>query len=89
MNNQRDELPPEAMTALWQGNKIEAIKILRQARNIGLKDAKDKIETYVKNDPALQHKLATAHAEATRGLVRWLIIFAVLAIAGYYFLISG
>jgi ribosomal protein L7/L12 len=81
-------LPAEAIAALARGNKIEAIKIVRQARNIDLKDAKDRVEEYVRNNPALQQKLATAQAESRGTLFRWLIVLALLGMAGYYFLVS-
>ena len=77
-------LPPEAIAALQQGNKIEAIKIVREAQKLDLKDAKDKVDDHVKNDPVLHQKFASAQAETTGSLVRWLIIIAV-AILGYFF----
>jgi ribosomal protein L7/L12 len=85
MAEQHNELPAEAIHALWRGNKIEAINILRRARHIDLKDAKDKVEEYVRNDPALQQKLAAVQAETAAALVRWLVILGVLAIGGYFF----
>jgi ribosomal protein L7/L12 len=84
MADQTADLPTEAVDALWQGNKIEAIKIVRRARNLDLKDAKTKVEEYVRNDPALQQKLATVQAETTAALVRWLMILGFLAIGGYF-----
>ena len=51
MAERRDDFPAETITALWQGNKIEAIKILRQAHHLDLKDAKDKVDRYVTNEP--------------------------------------
>jgi ribosomal protein L7/L12 len=84
MTERKDDLPAEAIAALWQGNKIKAIKILRQVLHIDLKDAKDKVDDYVRYEPALQQKLATVQTESARGLARWLFIIAVLAIAGYY-----
>jgi ribosomal protein L7/L12 len=89
MAERRDDFPAEAVTALWQGNKIEAIKILRQALHIDLKDAKDKVDRYVSNEPALQQKLATAQTESLRGLARWLSIIGVVAIAVYYLFLAG
>lgn len=41
-----DNLPAEVIDALRRGAKIEAIKLLRQARPIDLKQAKELIETY-------------------------------------------
>jgi ribosomal protein L7/L12 len=85
----RDDFPAEAITALWQGNKIEAIKILRQAHHLDLKDAKDKVDQYVSNEPALQQKLATAQTESLRGLVRWLLMAIALALIVYYLFVAG
>lgn len=84
MESQRTDLPAEAIDALWRGNKIEAIKILRRARNLDLKGAKDKVEECLKHNPALRQKLAAVQAETTAVLVRWLVILAVLAIGGYF-----
>ena len=79
-----EALPSEAISALQRGNKIEAIKIVREAEKLDLKDAKDRVDDYVKNDPVLQQKFASAQAETTGSLVRWLILIA-LAILGYFF----
>ena len=49
-----------ALSALQLGNKIEAIKITRMDRNIGLKEAKDAVEDYVRHTPSLQASLAAA-----------------------------
>jgi ribosomal protein L7/L12 len=89
MAEPRDDFPAEAITALWQGNKIEAIKILRQAHQLDLKDAKDKVDQYVSNEPALQQKLATAQTESLRGLVRWLLMAIALALIVYYLFVAG
>ena len=88
MPEHSEALPPEAIAALQRGNKIEAIKIVREASKLDLKDAKDKVDDYVKNDPVLKQKFASAQAETTGSLVRWLIIIAV-AIAGYYLFVAG
>jgi ribosomal protein L7/L12 len=88
MPEHSEALPPEAIDALQRGNKIEAIKVVREASKLDLKDAKDRVDDYVKNDPVLQQKFASAQAETTGSLARWLIIIA-LAIAGYYFFAAG
>jgi ribosomal protein L7/L12 len=87
MAEHSEALPPEAIAALQQGNKIEAIKLVREAQKLDLKDAKDKVDAYVKNDPVLQQKFASAQAETKGSLVRWLIIIAV-GILGYYFFVA-
>lgn len=37
-------LPPAALAAMASGNKIEAIKLVREATGLGLKEAKDAVE---------------------------------------------
>ena len=88
MAERSEVLPPEAIDALQRGNKIEAIKLVREAQRLDLKDAKDRVDAYVENDPALKQKLATAQAEATHSIGRWLILIA-LAIVGYYLFVAG
>ena len=83
MAERGEALPPEAINALQRGNKIEAIKLVRAAQKRDLKDAKDRVDAYVKTDPVLQQKFAAAQAETTRSLVRWIIIIG-LAIVAYY-----
>jgi ribosomal protein L7/L12 len=43
-------LPEAAIAALEAGNKLEAIRILREATGLGLKEAKDAVERYVPGD---------------------------------------
>lgn len=87
MGEQIESLPPEAIDALHRGNKIEAIKLVRQSQKLDLKDAKDRVDVYVDNDPVLHQKFAAAQAETTGSLVRWLILIA-LAIAAYYLFVA-
>ncbi|WP_110516157.1 ribosomal protein L7/L12 [Herpetosiphon llansteffanensis] len=42
-----DDLLREAQTIARQGNKIQAIKLVRQATNLGLKEAKDMVDRWV------------------------------------------
>jgi ribosomal protein L7/L12 len=74
-----EPIPEAAVAALQQGNKIEAIKIVRTARALGLKESKDAVEAYVQNNPELQQSLSESNAEAGRKLGLW---FALLAGAG-------
>lgn len=75
-----------AISALQLGNKIEAIKITRMERNIGLKEAKDAVEDWVRNTPSLQASLAAAQAETTRTALRWLALLTGVAMIAYYLL---
>ncbi len=40
-------LSPEVEAAIQRGNKIEAIKAYREETNVGLKEAKEYIESYM------------------------------------------
>jgi ribosomal protein L7/L12 len=79
-------LSSAAMAALRQGNKIEAIKIVRVERNLGLKEAKDCVEDYVRRDPSLKRKMEEVQAEAKKGLTFWLVVLLALGAAAYYLL---
>jgi hypothetical protein len=40
------QIPPQALAALRAGNKIEAIKIIRQAMNVGLAEGKAMVDAF-------------------------------------------
>ena len=67
-------LPDDVVAALRQGNKIEAIRRLREAWKIGLKEAKDRIDAHVAADPALRQKLQASSLSGVRGCLFWLIL---------------
>ena len=79
-------LPPDAIAALNKGNKIEAIKIVRVARHIGLKQSKDLVETYLATQPALQRKIEMKQADARRGCLIWIVSLALIGVAAIYYL---
>jgi len=81
-------LPNAAVEALWQGNVIEAIKAVRQERNIGLNEAKEAVEIYIASEPALKKKMDQVLAMAKQRFIRWLIGFLVLA-AGIAYFVMG
>jgi len=81
--------PKAAVDALWEGNVIEAIKVVRLEQNIGLKEAKEQVDAYIGSQLALKKKLDQVLATAKKRMVRWLIGFLVLAAGIAYFLIQG
>ncbi len=83
------DLPKAAVEALWQGNVIGAIKVVRQEQNIGLKEAKGLVDAYIAFQPSLKKKLDQVLATAKKRMVRWLIGVLVLAAGIAYFLIQG
>lgn len=52
MDESRDELPDDVLAALRQGDPVEAIKRLRAASGLGLKDAKQVIDAHLNGEPA-------------------------------------
>lgn len=80
-----DALPAEVTLALQRGNKIEAIKLLRLARRIGLKDAKQAIDSVIAQDPHLYGR-RTDVADARGRTVLLLISALGLLIFLYYYL---
>jgi len=81
-------LPPAAVAALSNGNKIEAIKIVRQEWGSDLKDAKDAVDAYVRTQPALAATVQEASSNSVLGCITWLLVVALVGIAAYYFLRS-
>ena len=69
-----NQIPPLVLAALHQGNKIEAIKIIRAQRGIGLKDAKDVVDAYIRENPALKERMKERKSSAPP-----VILFVILA----------
>lgn len=81
------DLPTAVVAALSQGQKIKAIKLLREARAIGLKEAKDAVDEYVKSQPELSMRLAAMQKESVKRFFRWFIAIDVLVLSllAYWF----
>jgi hypothetical protein len=77
-------LPAAAIAALAKGNKIEAIKIVRQEWGADLKDSKDAVEAYAKGRPDLMPASQQAGSRAEAWF--WLLGLVAVAVAAYYFL---
>ena len=77
--------PSAAEAALLKGNKIEAIKIVRQERGVDLKGAKDIVEQHVAAHPGLQMQIDSAQAASRQGFLPWLMAVIVIAGLVYYF----
>jgi hypothetical protein len=79
-----DGLPPEAMSALAAGNTIEAIRIVRQARGIGLQEAKAVVDavTRTARSPGDPGNRGLAPGEVPRSKsAGWMVIVIAAAIA--------
>lgn len=68
-------LPADALAALHEGRKIEAIKILRAQRGLGLKEAKDEVDAYLSDHPELASMQKSGSA---LGCFAWIGLFAIV-----------
>ena len=79
-------LPPAAVSALWHGQVIEAIKVVRLERHVDLKDAKDQVDAYLRQQPVLKKKVEQIQADSRDGLLRW-VAFLLMGAVGLYVLL--
>jgi ribosomal protein L7/L12 len=84
-----ERLPDAAVVALERGNKIEAIKIVREVQRIDLKGAKDAVDKYVRSQPAPQQKFKAANENAKLCLFKLTVILGLAAAAAYYWLVAS
>lgn len=83
MMSDNNTLSPEAIAALEAGKKIEAIKVLREQRGIGLKQAKIEVDQYISEHPEL-------NLQTTQSVGRVILIAVVVIIVfGIYKQFAG
>jgi len=82
-----EPLPEAAVTALWRGQLIEAIRLVRVEQNIGMNEARELVSAYVQTHPALRNRIDRTQADTREGLVRWLIFLLAGGIGLTYLLI--
>lgn len=68
------QLPAEVVNAIHAGRKIEAIKLLREARGLGLKDAKHAVDAYIRENPSAQQPRSSGGG---------LVIIVAIVLLGY------
>ena len=72
-----ETLPPVVVVALAQGNKVEAIRLLREARGLGLKEAKDTVDAFQRGPEGQGLQTATQRSAMESGSrIRLLIVIA-------------
>jgi ribosomal protein L7/L12 len=83
------ELSGEAVAALERGSKIEAIKSVREAQGIGLKEAKEAVERFLAANPELQGRMSAASREGAKGSLPWLLLAAAIGSGVFLWLGRG
>ena len=76
MGADRRDLPVAAIAALQEGNKIQAIKLVREATGLGLKESNDLVSAYIASRPELAERFG---AMAERGRRGCLLVIAIAA----------
>ncbi len=77
-------LPPLAVRALMKGQKIEAIKLMREERGVELTEAKEVVEEYIRSDPLIQIELK--HVQRNSSGFGWILLLIGLGTLAWYFL---
>ena len=77
--NSEPELSADVLAALRANRKIEAIKLLREQRDLGLKEAKHIVDTYIAKHPSSS---AVRSRQSEIGIAR--LLFAGVVTAAVY-----
>jgi len=85
MNKVNQDFPNEAVKALEHGSKVEAIKCIRIAYGVGLKEAKEIVEQFIERSPNVKNRMVSANAESAKSGLRWLLLIAAIGVVAYYF----
>ncbi|MEX5213937.1 MAG: hypothetical protein NW703_07200 [Nitrospiraceae bacterium] len=83
-----DQLPLPVVAALRRGEKIEAIKLLREDRQVGLKEAKDEVDRYLQANPALLQQMQAKQAATLQRFQLLVLVLIGIAIMAYFALIG-
>lgn len=81
-------LSKSAIDALWQGNVVGAISLVRKERGIGMAEAKELVVTYIGTQPVLKKKIDQVLATAKRRFIGWMAGVLVVAAAIAYFMMQ-
>jgi hypothetical protein len=84
-------LPLEAATLLSEGRLIEAIKVVRKAEGLGLREAKGRIDAHIAQDPILGVQIETQQRASRRKFFFWFVVVDLAITAGliYWFFYRG
>jgi hypothetical protein len=84
-------IPLEAVTLLGEGRLVDAVKVVRQAEMLGLREAKQRVDAHIARDPMLRVQLETLQREGRRRFFFWFLIVDLVITAGlvYWFNYRG
>jgi hypothetical protein len=67
-------LPLEAATLLSECRVIEAIKVVRKAEGVGLREAKRRVNEHLAREPILRVQIETQQRAARRKFFFWFVV---------------
>lgn len=79
------QLSNKAIEAVKSGSKINAIKIVREESGMGLKDAKEFVETYIDTHPDVK-QLLMKNSALSLPSVSTVVVLICIAVIVYYFM---
>jgi hypothetical protein len=84
-------LPLEAVALLGEARVIEAIKVVRKAEGLGLREAKARVDAHVAQDPILRVQIETQQRATRRRIFFWFVLVDLAITAGliYWFFYRG
>jgi len=82
-------LPPDAITALKQGDKTEAVKCVRAALGLGLKEAKVAVEAYARAHAGELRRGTSPLVREPSGKPWWILLLIAAGVAVYSLGASG
>lgn len=77
---QESELSENVLAAIASNRKIDAIKLLREEKNLGLKEAKEIVDAYIANNP----DLAKSKPQASGFNIKPLLLAAAVTAIAYF-----
>lgn len=79
-----NSLPLDVLAELRKGHKIEAIRLLREATGLGLKESKDRIDLHLRESP-LDGRVGTpGEVPRSNGFVGWVVALAIVGLIALY-----
>ncbi|NJN40467.1 MAG: ribosomal protein L7/L12 [Gammaproteobacteria bacterium] len=74
-------LPAMATLAISRGSKIEAIKEVRAATGLGLRESKELVEAYIAANPMLKTQFEQQATASRKRLIVWMLVIDLLIAA--------
>ena len=79
-------VPSEAVAALNEGDRISAIRHVRAANNLGLKEARECVDRYLSANPTIQWQFEERNAPRRARQRFWFMVAALVVALGAYLL---